>query len=117
MASRDFASQCSLVIAHQQDFLAPGYCNIAIRGEAAYPMMRVGLLGDVTHINVWHARKIWIDGYANQSPFPIVIDRQLHEWCRKQLAVFDDPQSAGLLAHEDTPIENEFKSRAAGQTR
>src|SRR5262249_51246801 len=115
VAGRNLATEFRLIVAFQQDFLAPRLGRVAHRGEATDDVVRVRLGSAPAAEDVRRLREARGTRPPDQAAFPGRIHRQLEERLREQLALFDDPECPRLLTGEDAAVGSDFERRRSVQ--
>src|SRR5262245_55192834 len=78
-------------------------------------MMWVRLLSHVTDVQIRRARKIGLEGHADQSTFPRAIDGQRQHWRSQQLTVLNYTKRPCLFANKNAAVAKRLHSGAAGE--
>src|SRR5882724_12443607 len=95
------------VIQIHQGYLAIGSGDVAVRGEAAYPIMNGRTSGCVINVDELVRTEIRIEGHSEQSSFAIGVDRQRNKRRREKRAILNDPELAGFDTNEEPSVVRE----------
>lgn len=99
----------------QQVDLAAGNRSNSISREPAYPIVGGRAGNRVINVNILVRREIRIDRDAQQSALVGRINVQAEKRRVQEMAIFEDPQLASLLGHEQAAVGREGHCRGINE--